>query len=95
MNELLLFVSVYVSVFFLGFQSLCVNSGHKWLAALNSTIIGSMGLLIYKIAPNAHSATEIAAYIAAGPLAIVSSMCVHQRLRSRKAASEAQAHGAL
>ena len=85
MTELLLFTTVYLSVFFLGFQSLCVNSGHKWLAALNSTIIGTMGLVLYKIAPSAHSPTEIAAYIVAGPLAIVSSMHVHGWLRKRRA----------
>ena len=85
MTELILFATVYVSVFFMGFQSLCVNSGHKWLAAGNSLIIGSMGLLLYKVAPHAQGITEVASYIVAGPLAIVSSMCVHQWLRNRKA----------
>ncbi|UUZ75465.1 hypothetical protein LP414_27505 [Polaromonas sp. P1(28)-13] len=80
MNELMLFGSTFGVVFFLGFQSLCVNSGHYWMAAINSTIIGAFNLLLFKTAPHVHGHVEIMAYIAGGPLGIISAMWVHRNV---------------
>jgi hypothetical protein len=78
MNELMLFGSTFAVVFFLGFQSLCVNSGNFYMAAFNSLIIGSFNLILFKTAPNVHGFWEIAAYVGGGPLGIVSAMYIHK-----------------
>lgn len=80
MNELLLFGSTFGVVFFLGFQSLCVNSGHYWIAGVNSAIIGAFNLLLFKVAPHVSGNLEIIAYIAGGPLGIVGAMYVHRNI---------------
>jgi hypothetical protein len=83
MSELLLLASTFGMVFFLGFQSLSVNSGNYWLAGINSMIIGSFNLVLYKTAPNVSGAYEIAAYIVGGPLGILSAMWVHRNIVNR------------
>jgi hypothetical protein len=80
MSELLLFASTFGMVFFLGFQSLSVNSGHYWLAGLNSLIIGAFNLVLYKTAPNVAGHLEVAAYITGGPLGILAAMWVHRNV---------------
>lgn len=80
MNELSLFASTFGVVFFLGFQSLCVNSGRYWLAGINSLLIGVFNLILFKTAPQVHGATEIACYLFGGPLGILSAMYVHHNL---------------
>ena len=80
MNELLLLASTFGMVFFLGFQSLSVNSGHYWLAGVNSLIIGSFNLVLYKTAPNVSGVFEITAYIIGGPMGIISAMWVHRNI---------------
>jgi len=72
----LLFVSTYVLVFALGVQSLNVNGGHRAAAFFTSLVIGVSNLVLFKLAPNA-GALEIAAYLAGGPLGIVSAMKAH------------------
>ncbi len=76
MNELTLFASTYVLVFALGYQSRNVNSGQYLAAFFTSFAIGISNLLVLRLAPNA-SQTEIMAYLAGGPLGIVSAMRVH------------------
>lgn len=78
MSELLLFGSTFGMVFFLGFQSLSVNSGHYWIAALNSLIIGTFNLVLYKTAPHVSAPWEIVAYITGGPLGITAAMYMHR-----------------
>lgn len=80
-NEFLLFVSAFGVVFALGFQSLNVNAGHYRLAFGTSLLIGTFNLFLYKLAPNANSATEIAAFLIGGPFGIVCSMWAHKRLK--------------
>lgn len=80
MSVLTLFASTFGMVFFLGFQSLSVNSGHYWMAGVNSLIIGSFNLLLYKTAPHVSGWQEIAAYIVGGPLGIMSAMWVHRNI---------------
>ena len=82
MSTALLFASTFGMVFFLGFQSLSVNSGHYWLAALNSLVIGSFNLVLYKTAPHVSGASEVIAYITGGPLGILLAMWVHRNVIS-------------
>jgi hypothetical protein len=80
MTELLLFSSTFVLVFCLGFQSLNVNGGHLIAAFFTSFGIGLGNLVLYKLAPSADF-SECLAYLAGGPLGIVSSMAVHRRYK--------------
>lgn len=80
MNELFLLGSTFGVVFFLGFQSLSVNSGHYWLAAGNSLIIGTFNLILFKTAPHVEGAWQVTAYLIGGPMGIVSAMWVHRNV---------------
>lgn len=81
MNEtLLIFVSAFGLVFFLGFQSLSVNSGHYWMAGVNSLIIGTFNLFLYKAVPHVSGAWEVGAYLTGGPLGIMAAMYVHRHI---------------
>jgi hypothetical protein len=79
MTELILFASTFVLVFGLGMQSLNVNNGHFYAAAITSFAIGAMQMVLFKLAPNA-SWTEIAAFLLGGPFGITASMWAHPRL---------------
>lgn len=79
----LIFISTFISVFALGFQSLNVNGGHYRAAFLNSFLIGLGNLAILKLVPDAN-ALEIAAYLLAGPFGIVASMWAHGRTLGRR-----------
>ena len=83
MSTLLVFVSTFIAVFALGFQSLNVNQGHYKSAALTSFAIGGSNLFILKIVPDGDIYAMVA-YLIAGPLAIVASMWVHQRTIGNK-----------
>lgn len=82
MSELYLFGTTFLLVFALGLQSLNVNGGHYLAAFLTSLVIGAMNMVLYKLAPNA-SWSEIACYLAGGPIGIVASMKVHRRFARR------------
>ena len=87
MNTLAIFASCYALVFALGIQSLNVNGGHYAAAFVTSFLIGASNLVLYKLAPDA-TGSEIAAFLAAGPLGIVSAMKAHPyvvRVYNRKA----------
>jgi hypothetical protein len=84
MNELALFGSTFLLVFFLGLQSLNVNGGHYAAAFFTSFGIGMGNLVLFKLAPNAN-VTEMAAYLCGGPLGIVFAMRVHRVWRGRRA----------
>lgn len=79
MTELTLFASSFLVVLLLGLQSLNVNNGHFILAALTSFGIGSMQMVMFKLAPHA-TWSEIAAFIGGGPLGIIASMWLHPHL---------------
>lgn len=83
MTTLALFASTFALVFFLGMQSLVVNSGRRAIAFANSVCIGAANLVLYKLAPEA-SGIDIAAYLLGGPFGIVAAMAAFQRLASRK-----------
>lgn len=78
MSELILFVSVFASVFALGFQSQNVNQGHYSAAFITSFFIGIGHLALYRLMPEA-TLTETAAYLMGGPFGIIASMWVHRR----------------
>ena len=75
MIVLALFVSTYLLVMALGAQSLLVNNGRYVGAFLNSFVIGTGNLVLYKLAPGA-SGWEIAAFLSGGPFGICSAMWV-------------------
>ena len=60
-----------------------VNHGHKRIAFINSFLIGTVQLTLYKLAPNA-TGVEIAAYLLGGPFGIVCSMVVFKWFRTRQ-----------
>jgi len=68
-----------VLVFALGAQSLNVNNGHYYAAAMTSFVIGCGQMVLFKLAPDA-SWTEIAAFLLGGPFGITASMWAHPRL---------------
>ena len=81
MTVLIIFVSTFATVFALGFQSLNVNNGHYYAAAVTSFVIGASHLVLYKILPDGDLLT-CAAFLVAGPLAITSSMWAHGHYRA-------------
>ena len=83
MTALALLASTFALVFFLGLQSLVVNSGHRWLAFANSFCIGASQLVLFKLAPDA-SGIEVAAYLSGGPFGIVASMVVFSWWKKQK-----------
>lgn len=76
MTAAALFLSTYALVFALGLQSLNVNGGHYRAAFFTSLAIGGSNLVLFKLAPDAGG-LEIIAYLAGGPLGIVSAMRAH------------------
>ena len=72
----LIFSSTFVLVFALGFQSLNVNNGHYKAAFFTSFAIALSNLVLFKTVPQAGT-LDIAAYLTAGPFAIVASMKAH------------------
>jgi len=71
-----LFASTYALVFALGLQSLNVNGGHYAAAFFTSFCIGASNPVLFKLAPDAGG-IQIVAYLAGGPLGIVSAMRAH------------------
>ena len=78
-----LFISTFTLVFFLGLQSLNVNSGRYLAAFVTSFGIGIGQLMLFKLAPNA-TGPEIAAYLCGGPCGIVASMWAHRRIFTKR-----------
>lgn len=78
MSALLIFCSTFVLVFALGFQSQNVNKGHYTAAFYTSFAISASNLVLFKTVPQADW-LDIAAYLTAGPLAIVASMYAHEK----------------
>lgn len=83
MTALIVFVSTFVSVFALGFQSQNVNQGHYWSAFLTSFAIGGGTLVLYKQLPSG-GVWEITGYLIGGATGITASMWAHRRTLGRK-----------
>lgn len=77
MTELLIFISAVGIVFFLGLQSLSVNSGHKVLAAVNSLVIGTFNLILLKSVPDIETWQATVAYLIGGPVGITLAIYFH------------------
>jgi hypothetical protein len=77
-----LFLSTFVLVFLLGFQSLTVNSKMYVLAMINSAGIGLCNLYMLKVVPGVDigNIVHIVSYISGGPLGIISSMFLHFKI---------------
>ena len=83
MHELLIFISAVGIVFFLGLQSLSVNSGHKILAAVNSLVIGTFNLFLLKSIPDIDGFVATAAYLWGGPVGITLAIYTHPYIAKR------------
>lgn len=73
MTALLLFLSTFLLVAALAAQNLFVVHGRYVAAFINSAAIGTMHLLLFKLAPDA-SAVEAFCFIAGGPFGVVTAM---------------------
>lgn len=82
-NAGLIFISTFVTVFALGFQSQNVNNGHYLAAAMTSFFIGGGNLFILRMVPDGD-ALATTAYLIAGPMAIVLSMWAHRATMGKK-----------
>lgn len=83
MSAILLFVSTYLLVMFLGAQSLFVNHGRYAQAFFNSFAIGASNLILFKLAPNA-SGLEVLSYLLGGPFGIISAMWLLRKYHKRQ-----------
>jgi hypothetical protein len=78
---LLVFLGTWLSVFTLGLQSLNVNQGHYFAAAVTSLGIGAGHVLLYKYMPTADW-LELGGYFAGGVTGITASMWIHPRIKA-------------
>jgi hypothetical protein len=78
---LLVFLGTWLSVFTLGLQSLNVNQGHYFAAAVTSLGIGAGHVLLYKYMPTADW-LELGGYFAGGVTGITASMWFHRRAKA-------------
>ncbi len=74
-----LYLSTFVLVFLLGFQSLTVNSRMYVLAMFNSLGISFCNLYMFRVVPTVdiNNVVHIASYLLGGPFGVISSMLIH------------------
>jgi len=81
----LLFIAQFSAVFLMGVQQQNVQGNHKVWAAITSLAIGVAMFYIVavlaEVGRNGLLTAEGITYLTAGPIAIVSAMYVHPRLR--------------
>ncbi len=77
-TEIILFASQFALVFLLGFQSQCVRDDKRTVAAMGSFLLGCAQAFQWKVMPDA-TASQIAVWLCAGPIAIVTSMWLHPK----------------
>jgi hypothetical protein len=83
---LALFAAGFLSVFFLAFQSRCVNSGHRWLFSVNSLMIAIGQAWTWRIVAAPDSGwIEIAIYGAAGACGTNAAVSLHHAILKRDA----------
>lgn len=83
MNAIFVFIATFINTFALGFQSRNVNQGHYKAAIFTSVAIGAGNLFVLRMVPNGDTLASFA-YIIASPLAIVSSMYIHERFMNKE-----------
>lgn len=85
MNIAIIFLSAFIVVFLLGFQSLNVQGRHKWLAVITSIGISIANYFLYKLLPgSASNVYEFLAYTSGGPFGILLSMYAHDKFITKK-----------
>lgn len=88
MELFLIFISQFLCVFLLGFQSLMVRDHNIYGAMFGSTLIGTSQFFIFSIigslGPDKFGSIESVAFVLAGPLGIASSMVAYKRLKLMK-----------
>lgn len=82
-DEIVLFLSQFLLVFLLGFQSQCVRDGQYGNSALTSLLIGMSQLFQWRVMPNA-TPTQMIVWLCAGPLAIMASIWLHPKICKRR-----------
>lgn len=75
MTEITLFASQFICVLLLVVQSVNNNHGHVWHGAATSIGIGIAQIATFKLLPEAN-ATEMLAWVAAGPVANVAAQWI-------------------
>jgi hypothetical protein len=80
-QTLLIFLATYIAVFTLGLQSLNVNHGYYFAAAVTSFFISTGNILLYRHMPSA-GLLEFAGYYLGGITGITSSMWFHRRAKA-------------
>lgn len=81
----LIFLSTFITVFALGFQSLNVNNGHRMAAVMTSLLISGGNIVILKIIPNGDIVSiNTLAYVLGGPVGIYCSMIAHAKFMKNK-----------
>ena len=76
------FLMGYALVFSASFQSLCVNSGYRGIATVNSILIAVFQALLFRQIVGSNSGWgEIAAYGMAGAAAVNTAMSLHKRVK--------------
>ncbi len=84
-TPLIIFLSTFLTVFALGFQSLNVNKGQRAAAFVTSFVISAGNIVILKVIPNGDLFTlSTLAYMLGGPFGIVCSMAAHEKYMPKK-----------
>lgn len=83
LEQLVVFVAGFGSVFALGFQSRNVNHGNYGWAAITSVVVGLSQSFLWKHIIKDDSVLSAITYSIAGAIAITSSMYVHERFIKR------------
>jgi len=82
---IIIFVSTFITVFALGFQSLNVNRGQRTAAFVTSFIISAGNIAVLKVIPNGDLLSlNTLAYMLGGPFGIVFSMIAHEKYMPKK-----------
>lgn len=79
-EALLITVSTFFAVFFLGLQSLNVNQRLYWPAAISSLAISSSHIALYKLVPDSGW-LQILGYYIGGVTGITASIWTHPRFK--------------
>lgn len=83
MGLILLFLAQAASVFLLGMQSLSVNAGLRNLAIVNSFLIGSANLYVFRTVIIVDTGWSTLAYLSGGPVGIWLCMWAHPKIVAR------------
>jgi hypothetical protein len=87
-QTLIVFIAQFFLIMLLGLQSINVNRGQKLLAAITSLLLGVSGFFVTGIVAQVYQQFQsqgvtitLIAFLAAGPLGIITSIFIHPYLR--------------